>query len=150
MPNGDRCSTAKMRRCPANQVLEQCLVIEFGVGRPAFFGDGRAVRVLGGHAWRQADAIDLPFEQQGGLLLVHDGVTRELDARGTRVDDQNEVFHGGHPGAGAAGAPWRRACARKTATAADAIRVRRLSARLVNMMGIRAPSTMPAASAFDM
>ena len=42
---------------------------------------------------------------------------------------------------------WRRACAASTATAQLAIRDRTLSARLVRMIGTRAPSTRPALSA---
>src|SRR5208337_4804075 len=68
----------------------------------------------------------------------------------SRVDDENGALHARYSAARAAGAALRRACASRTATAADASRVRRLSARLVNMMGNRAPSTMPAPSALDM
>jgi len=48
---------------------------------------------------------------------------------------------------GALGADFRRAAASITATAQEARRVTRESARLVKMIGTRAPSTMPAASA---
>src|ERR1700761_1985154 len=44
-------------------------------------------------------------------------------------------------------ADWRRAAATMTATAQDARRVSTESARLVRMIGTRAPSTIPAASA---
>src|SRR5271166_6471545 len=47
----------------------------------------------------------------------------------------------------AAAALWRRASATRLATAQDARRVSTESARLVRMIGTRAPSTMPAASA---
>src|ERR1700738_3533170 len=45
------------------------------------------------------------------------------------------------------GAPVRRACAYRTATAQEAMRARTESAREVRMIGTRAPSTIPAASA---
>src|SRR5690242_17879417 len=105
---------------------------------------------LGSHVWRRADALDLPFEEQGRFLFVHCTVTRELDARRSRVDDQNGALHRNHSAASAPGADWRREFASRTATAADANRVCRLSARLVKMIGILAPRTMPAASAPDM
>src|SRR6476646_11842115 len=44
----------------------------------------------------------------------------------------------------------RLACASRTAVAAEARRVRSLSASLVKMIGTRAPSTIPAPSAPDM
>ena len=71
----------------------------------------------------------------------------ELDARRAGIDDEDRV-HGGHAAGSAvhAGAAHRR---RATATAQEAMRVRTESAREVRMIGTRAPSTMPAASAFD-
>ena len=150
MPDGKRRTAAKRRRHAADQIVEENLVIRFGVLRPAFLGNGRALCVLGEEVRRHADALDLPLEEERWFPIIHCGVARELDARRSRIDDENGAFHAPYSAARAAGAAWRRACARRTATAADAIRVRRLSARLVKMIGIRAPSTMPAASALDM
>src|SRR4029453_9094793 len=62
-----------------------------------------------------------------------------------RIDDEDR-FHVGHA-AGKTAAP-RRASAYRTATAQEAMRVRTESARDVRMIGTRAPSTIPAASAW--
>ena len=66
---------------PAEQAIEESFLIQSGIVRPAFLGNCRADRVLGSHVRRQADAFDLPFEQERRLLLIHRRVRRELDAR---------------------------------------------------------------------
>ena len=70
---------------------------------------------------------------------------RELDARRAGVEDEDRVGHGVTPATlrRSRGAP----AATSAATAHEASRVITESARLVRMIGTRAPSTMPAASA---
>ena len=107
-------------------------MVGFVLARPGFFGKCPAVRVLGHQVGQRADALDLPVQKQDRVLLALHGITRELDARRSRVDDKNGALHATHS---LVEVVWRRACASRTATAADASRVRGLSARLVNMIG---------------
>src|SRR5215470_13291931 len=82
-----------------------------------------------------SDALDLAvIAQHERVTTLVQGEHRELDARRSCVDDEDDVRH--------AMALRRRAAMR--ATAQDAMRARTVSARLVRMMGARAPRTIPA------
>ena len=144
MPDRERLFTAKMRPHPVYEKAEQGLVVRLVPARPGLFCDDPAVRIFGDQVRHRADALDLPIQQQRRFLFVLRGIARELYAGRPRVDDDNRALHGRHS---LAEIVWRRACASNTATAADAIRARGVSARLVNMIGMRAPSTIPAAPA---
>ena len=96
--------------------------------------------------------LDLPVEQPCAVAARL--VERELDARRAGIEHGDAACVRGHlrrqP---SSRAPCerhscaRRAAATSTATAQEASRVSSKSARLVRMIGTRAPSTMPAASA---
>src|SRR5580704_10556641 len=79
----------------------------------------------------------------GDRLVVGDADHQRLAAS----QDRAEVLVHVRPQGMAAAALARRAAATSTATAQEASRVSSESARLVRMMGTRAPSTIPAASA---
>ena len=77
-------------------------------------------------------------------LLAGDVEDAELEARRAGVEDQDDVGHGVTPRpCRPRAAPWRRAPRRRRRRAG----VTSESARLVRMIGTRAPRTMPAASA---
>src|SRR5262249_564386 len=85
------------------------------------------------------------LDQTLRIPAVFDAEDLEFDAGRPGVDDKDRV-HRNQPDMAAA---RRRASAYSTATAHDAIRLRTESAREVRMMGTRAPSTRPAASALE-
>src|SRR3974390_2302143 len=89
-----------------------------------------------------SDTIHLPFDEPMKSFL-RGFKDLEFDAGGPCVYDENGV----HDYAAGSGALVRRACAKRTATAQEAIRDRTESARDVRIMGTRAPRTMPAESA---
>src|SRR5581483_2956126 len=93
----------------------------------------------------RADALDLTFHPPLEAVAGRDREELKLDARAAGIYDEDGLWHC----YARIGSVVRRLCASSMATAHDAMRVRTLSAREVRMMGTRAPSTMPAASAPD-
>ncbi|ABA53469.1 hypothetical protein BURPS1710b_A1059 [Burkholderia pseudomallei 1710b] len=128
----------QVRVDPAERLVEH---------RVQIVGDGRgerhrvrfaAVRVF--ELQRRAVEIDLAAPERRGFA-VRDAVEADLQRRRAGVErEQQRLAHD-------ASAPARVLSATSFASAADAMRTRRLSARLVRMIGSRAPSTRPAASA---
>src|SRR5262249_20940584 len=130
---------------------------------------GLAIGHMRDQPWRHADAFDLAMGAEHGIDIdigvrgIGHGIDRDLDARRAGIDDGDHRMGGmggwAHGMASRLGsltqgihtakaeAVSRRAWATSTAMAQLPIRARTLSARLVRMMGTRAPSTMPAASA---
>ena len=121
---------------------------------PFLLGDLFAAGVGEAQARRYSDLLDLPPEQQS--LFRAGFIERALDARRAGIDDRDtsshrpvslrwcrKTFSGDRRGC----ARVRRDAATRTATAQEARRVSAASARLVRMIGTRAPSTIPAASA---
>ena len=96
MTDRDRPFTAKIRLHPINEIAEQGFVIRFVSTRPGFLGYDPTVRVLDGQMRQSANPLDLPFQEQGGFLLVCRGIARELDARRSRVNDDDEASHNIH------------------------------------------------------
>src|SRR3546814_1547414 len=78
------------------------------------------------------------------VARVIQGEERKLDARRARIETDDRLHA---EACGSPGAAFGAARASSAAIAQDARRVRSLSARLVRMMGTRAPRTTPAASA---
>src|SRR3546814_13777526 len=78
------------------------------------------------------------------VARVIQGEERKLDARRARIETDDRLHA---EACGSPGAAFGAARASSAAIAQDARRVRSLSARLVRMMGTRAPRTPPAASA---
>ena len=96
-----------------------------------------SLRVVRAQARGMADAVDAAAVERT-ILIAGRAVDGEFDARGAGVDDQD---------GGGQGARSICRCANICASAQDAMRASEPSARLVSMIGTRAPSTMPAASA---
>src|SRR3546814_2321945 len=78
------------------------------------------------------------------VARVIQGEERKLDARRARIETDDRLHA---EACGSPGAAFGAARASSAAIAQDARRVRSLSARLVRMMGTRAPRATPAASA---
>lgn len=116
---------------PERQVLEALGGgdVAEGAGGPRARGEGEG-RL-------RADAGYLAAQQRGGVLLGGQ-IEAELDRGGTDVQDQQDIAH--------AASPALRATT-SCAIADDARRDTTPSARLVRMIGTRAPMTIPAASA---
>src|SRR3569833_3125748 len=115
------------------------------VRRPALFGHDGAFAVHHIEAGSHAELFHLAAEEQacGGVAAIE----RELDAGGTGIDhgEAGFGFAGGFRHGIAVLA--RLAATSRLAMAQDASRVSSSSARLVRMIGTRAPSTIPAPSA---
>src|SRR5215212_4917339 len=104
-----------------------------------------AGRPGGAQSWTSTNPVHLSLDLPPQTALAFHREDLELHAGGAGIDDKDRV-HGGH--AAAIGVIRRRASANNAATAAEAIRARAESARDVSTIGTRAPSTMPAPSAF--
>src|SRR6185503_8706940 len=124
------------------KVVHRALVTELPLVAPAFFCGDHTARGARNEMRRGVDALDLPAQlrvEPAVLMLVE----QELDARRARVQYENgPAVHDT-----AFSNCMRREWAISTATAQDAWRAINESARLVRMIGTRAPSTIPAASA---
>src|ERR1700722_11810633 len=119
---------------------EKGFVAEIGVG-PAMLREDDAILVRDDQRGRGADPFDLALRGEAQIIArrLEDG---ELQAGGARVERQHRI------GQTAVSRPVRcAACAISTATAQEAMRADSASARLVRMIGTRAPTTTPAASA---
>src|SRR5262249_6548357 len=118
-----------------------------GLGRrPGLVDENFAFCVLGSEPWLDANPLDLPLQATLQLIVRVDLEQLKLNTRAAGVDDENGVGHGPHAWIGSFAIwLWRKSAA----TAQEAMRVRTLSAREVRMIGTRAPSTMPAASACE-
>src|SRR4051812_6532634 len=105
----------------------------------------RAGRIANRELRRRAEAFDLAARDRTPFRPVAHLVNAELQAGRSGVEHEHDRLAVDHDAT-----LWkvcRRACAASTATAQLAIRERTLSARLVRMIGTRAPSTRPAQSA---
>src|SRR5262249_10259603 len=138
------------RSQPRRQCIERGVAVADGFDIDSAIVQSLVRVIFRGEFRRRADALDLParFESPGiGRGLVEDA---ELEARRSGVEDDRVVLHARHcfRRYRVACKPVRRAWAAITATPQLTILDRRLSARLVRMIGTRAPRTSPAASAF--
>src|SRR5262249_23849905 len=107
-----------------------------------------AVGAAGAQPRPHADAVHLAFDQAFEPAGAGRSEQLELDARRSRIGDEDRIhvrLLGDHAAGNAA--LRRRASANSTATAQEAMRLRTESAREVSTIGTRAPSTMPAESA---
>src|ERR1700722_18270714 len=111
------------------------------------FGQPRAALVARMESRCRSHALDGAVGHAPERRSGQRGEQRESDARGAGVDDRDRSLHGALPTIPCAVPPLRRACTSIAITAHEASRDLALSARLVNTIGTRAPSTMPAASA---
>ncbi len=128
---------------PGKEGIDGPFVVEGRARRPLFLLDDLPGAVFHLEAGLRADALDLAVVKRRRVSLCI-GVDRELEARRSRIENDDEISHGAHL---VSYLPLRRAWATCTMTATEASLVRIESARLVRTMGIRVPSTMPAPSA---
>src|SRR5262249_55423140 len=142
MADTDHAPVDQERAAELQDLRRRAVVVEPGLA-PALLGHDGTCCVVRPEVRIDADALDLAAKQQGPVVAGF--VERELDARRPGIEDGDAASVGGH-GAMAAAGLARRAAATIKATAHDARRTSSESARLVRMMGTRAPSTMPAAS----
>src|SRR5512132_3051331 len=95
--------------------------------------EDRTSGVLTDEARLRSEAFHLASTEED--KLVPGGVSGEFDAGRAGVDDEEAGFHRAHSAAFSSAAPRRSSAANSTARAAEARRVRALSARLVRMIG---------------
>ena len=111
---------------------------------PCLVDKDATLRASGGEARMDADPLDLAFQEALQSVAHVDSEQLKLDARAAGINDENALGHDSHDRIGCL-AIWLRRY--NAATAQEAMRVVTLSAREVRMIGTRAPSTIPAASA---
>ncbi len=139
MADGDDARAAVARRGARSPARRARVRASVTAAFEALVGDRLPLAVLRGESRRGADAVDLPAHVE--LPPSAETQNFRLDEPALRTSEYSLM------------APPRlacidcRACAASTATAQLAIFDRTLSARLVRMIGTRAPSTSPALSA---
>src|SRR5262249_23931654 len=122
-----------------DQVLERAGVAELRAFEPAV-RHRAAVAPLRAEARRVVDRFELAVQLELERFAARHEY-RELDAGGAGVQDTEDVAHR------LAALAGRLAFATSAISAAEASRLRTLSARLVSTIGTRVPSTRPAMSA---
>src|SRR5262245_50040641 len=137
---------ADLRAQEADHLVERGrYVLDLG-RRPGLVGQGIAVHAARDQMGLYRHALDLTLQAPFEPVAGRDGKQLEFDARAAGVDDENGLAHDSQAWIDCLAIwLWRSSIA----TAEDASRARTLSAREVRMIGTRAPSTTPAASARD-